>query len=203
MRATFQLLTAYFAATSVREPARLVLQHPFAAHARFFHQERAFRAGFFIAMAIVRNPRVTTTLGALAFEPTRWWLRSAREWRLENSPSAVTTDFIEDGFSAAATGSFMAQFSATVRSTFQQATAKPGADVFCFDFDVQQPRSAKWAKLAFRSLPFSGFPFSRTASFPTLMSTTVESSFACSHALRPFFAALVTYCGRLYTATPT
>jgi hypothetical protein len=73
MGPTTKLLHAYLPTSNIRQEAGLILQRLLSAHAGLFNQVRTFWAAFLIPMTIMRNLRMTTSLGSLAVKSARRW----------------------------------------------------------------------------------------------------------------------------------
>jgi hypothetical protein len=106
---------------------------------------------------------------------------------MESGSAAGAADFVEHGFKATTTGSFVAELGAEVVSTFQSAATDLEADVLGLEVLINWPS----AMLAFSRLPFTGFPLSRATTLATLVSSTIESRSIDSSTARRLFHSLV------------
>lgn len=102
-----------------RKPALLIVERFLAACAWFLNKKGTSRTGLVAAMAVVGHLWMAAALGPLAVEATRWWLRTARKGWLQNCTAAITTQLVEDRFSAATAWAFVAELRACMITTFQ------------------------------------------------------------------------------------
>jgi hypothetical protein len=75
--ATPKSFSTNVSATDIRKPAWLVLQHVLATQTGLSSQKWAFRAAFFVSVAVVTHLRMTTVFGTLAREAAWGRLRTA------------------------------------------------------------------------------------------------------------------------------
>ena len=68
MRPTLQFPSANLATADIRKPALLILKRFLTTHTRLLCEERTFRTGCFISVAVVGNLRMTAVLRSLAVE---------------------------------------------------------------------------------------------------------------------------------------
>ncbi|MCJ1247015.1 hypothetical protein MMC30_004226 [Trapelia coarctata] len=178
--------TTDLAATCVGKPAWLIFQVLLAAHAGLFHQEGAFGTGLLVAVAVVRDLRMTTILGSFAFKSARRRSSTTGQRRLKNCSSTMTGNFVEDSLATAATRSFMTELWAWMIPAFQGSTTEPSADVFSLETVVKPWCSTKGTQLSLRSQPFRCFTLSLATVLAALMSAAIERGLADAHALRWF-----------------
>lgn len=93
-------LSTNVSATDIRKPTWLILEDILATQAGFCGQEWTLRTSLLVAMAVVGHLRVSTVFGTLTCKAAWRWLRSAGKWGLQYSSTAVTAEFVEDGFPA-------------------------------------------------------------------------------------------------------
>ncbi len=117
--AAFQFSTTDLATVNFGKPALLVFERFLAACAWFLNEKGTSRTGLVGAMAVVRDLWMAADLGPLAVEATRWWLRTARKGWRQNCTAAITTQLVEDRFSAATAWAFVAELRACMITTFQ------------------------------------------------------------------------------------
>lgn len=104
----FQGAPTHLATVSLVEPTRLVLQNALPTQASLCGQISAFRTVLVVAMTAMIKLWVSTVFGSLTLEPTWWRIRTARQWRLKNSATTMTTELIEDGIATSPTRPFVA-----------------------------------------------------------------------------------------------
>jgi hypothetical protein len=109
VESAFQLLAAHFAATRIRQPARLVLQPALAAHAVFGREKRTLWAILAVHMTVVGHLGMAACLWPPAFKHARRRLRAAWQRRLQNRLPAIAADLVKDGFAAGVAKSAVAQ----------------------------------------------------------------------------------------------
>lgn len=69
---TTKLVTADIAAADILQPALLILEGLFPAHAPLLHKKRAFGTSLIVLVAVVRHLRVPACFGAFARISARW-----------------------------------------------------------------------------------------------------------------------------------
>lgn len=192
MGAATELPTTYFTTSSVGKPAWLILQFLLAAHARLLYQEGALGARLLVAVAIVRDLRMATTLWSFAFKSAGRRSRATWQRRLKNGSSTVAGNLVENSLTTASARAFMTKFWAWMIAAFQYSTTKPSTDVFSLEAVVVPWCSTKRTQLSLRCQPFRCSTFSLTTMLATLVSPAVERGFTDAHTLRWFIRSLVT-----------
>lgn len=182
-------LAADLTTARVCQPARHIFQHPLAAQARLFGQERALRTVVLVRVAVMRALGVTTGLGPLTWESARRRLRATGLRRKQDRSSTITRDLLEDCFSAGVACTLVAEFRACVAFAFQRSTTDSRTDVLCFDILVNGTEVR--LKFAPRSLTINCGLFPGAASLSARVAATVQSRFANPEALGWFGVALV------------
>jgi hypothetical protein len=107
----------------------------------------------------------------------------------------VATELVEDGFSACATRTFMAQLHAAMLwiTTFQLAATIASTNVFSLEIVARTARCCiQRSRFAAIRLTLGSFTLTGTTSFATLVTSAIERNSADTHALRSLFGALVT-----------
>jgi hypothetical protein len=93
--------------TGFVEPTRLVLEGILTTKARFGSQKWTLGTAFSILMAAVSYLRMTTIIGSVALESTRWRLSTARQRCLQRCSAAITADIFKYSISACSACTFV------------------------------------------------------------------------------------------------
>lgn len=186
MCAAFQLASTYLTASNFGEPAWLVLQSVFTTQTWFGGQERALRAVLVVLMTAVGNLRMATILGPSALGTAWRRFGAAWQWRVDNSPAAIAANLIEYGLPTCPTGTFVAEFLASMVgiTTLQRPTTAAGTDMFCFNVFAGLAWSIQRSRFSAISLTLGRLSFSWAATFSAFVASAVEGYSADSHALR-------------------
>lgn len=122
---TLQRTSTNLATTDLAEPARLVLNDIFAAHARLGRQVRTLGAVFFVSVTIVTNLRVAAAFWSLAGKTTWRGSSTTRKRGLQNGASTIATDLVKDSIPTRPARTLVTEFLAKVLrvAAFQLATA--------------------------------------------------------------------------------
>ena len=145
--------------------------------------------------------RVATILWSTTRKYAGWRLCTTRQRSLKSGPSTIAGDVLEDGLSAGVAWTFVTQVWAGMVATFEQPATDSRTNMLCFDTFIDSSRHAQWLEFALRSLSFNRFSFTGAAPLATLMSTTIEGSFAAFKAFGWFNLSRMTHCIEIIATT--
>lgn len=201
MRAALERFVANLTAPNIHQPARLILHRPFAAQTHLLGQEWTFRAVLVVCVTVVLCLGMAAGFGPFARERTRWRLRPAGQWRVQDRSPAVTRDLFENRLPAGVARPLVADLRTRVSSAFQRPTTYSCADMFCLHVFVA------WAEvrpqLPPHGLSLKGLLLSGTTPLSTRVSTTVQACFALAETLWLLESTLVTNSRHRITTTAT
>ena len=85
---------------SIIKPARLILKYLLATNASLFDEEWTLGTGLIVKVAVVRDLRMSTIPWARAVKPALG--RSCAAWlgRVQDGPTTIATDIVENRFGA-------------------------------------------------------------------------------------------------------
>lgn len=196
--AAFQFAAADFDAADFGEPAGLVFDLVLAAEAGLRHKEGAAGAAFIVLVAVVGDRWMATVCRAVALEAAGWRRGAAGERRLDDCAAAVAAQFVEDGLKTGSAGAVVAELLAAVVgvAAIQGSTTAACADVLCLELGSSTVSPCPL-------LSFRRFLLTSAAPFAALVSSTVETSLANTHALRRLNHTLMAYGNRRGAAAST
>ena len=194
MGATLEFSTTDLSTADILEPALLILETLLATHAAFLNQERTSWTAFVVHVAIVLDLRMATRLSAIALEPTRWRLSTARQRWCQNGTTTVAIDLIKDRFSTRSARTLVTEVFAEVVAAFEGSTTRTRTNVLGLEPVINRSDVSflKFATLTLEGLSFRSLALALATAFVASMTTTVESGSANPHTLRRFDLALVT-----------
>lgn len=201
MGTAFQSFSANLPTANVCQPAGLIFQRPLATKTHFLGQKRALRAILLICMAVVLRLRMAAGFGSFTGERTRWRLRSAGQWRIQDRSTTVTRDLLKNRLPAGIARSFVAYLRTGVSSAFQRPITDPGTDML--GLHVLIARTEMRPELSSHGLTFNRLLFTRAASLRAGMPATVQACFAHAEALWLLDGTLVTNARHGVAATAT
>ena len=146
-----------------------------------------------------------TTGGWAVARKSAWrWASTARQRCLENGPSTVTGDVVEESFLATSAHPLVAQICAHVIPAPEWPTALARADMLSLHVSID-PWYCYTKRLHFtlRSLSFDCLALACAASLTTLVTAAVQCGLAQSHALRWLLSALMTDSSKSVAAATT